>query len=382
MHPNPKIVSANPPGQRVLDPDFRLSMRALLSHAPNLLKRLNVDAGWLVDPTNQAGQGQFAVVWWLPDETRVLKVTFDPTDAAACAAVATVSPLDGVVSVDDVVQLGDTGRFAIVAENAEPYGDSKFVKSANRARFLLSSVIDDDLDTVDESIRQRGPSDDSLAEEFFRKLLAGWKWLFENGFYVTDLHGHNVGWSSLRQQPVIIDLGSHQEDLSAYSGGDGAPVSRPTIPLARNKGSAMPQVSAAFAKYFDKVERIFPDFGTIELHEDEAAGSDNGHGSERQFGYCAEANGSDPITITFAEKTEALPSRYIDGLMAHEFGHALEYRYGVPALEKRWGKLPTSIERRADKIAEHAFGHRIEYGENDVQCIGCGGKPTRPRRLG
>lgn len=144
-------------------------------------------------------------------------------------------------------------------------------------------------------------------------------------------------------------------------------------------GGKMPHVRAAFDRAFDVVERTFPDFGTVELHLDEAAGNDNGAGSERQFGFCRD---SKPIQIAFAEKTERLPRPYIDGLMRHEFGHAIEFRYGRKDLEKRWGKLPNSIERRADKIAEHVFGDRIEYGDLDIQCIACGGKQVRPGRLG
>jgi len=141
----------------------------------------------------------------------------------------------------------------------------------------------------------------------------------------------------------------------------------------------MPKVQASFNRHFDEAENMFPDIGTIALHEDDAAGSDNGAGSERQFGYCADEN---PIRIAFAPKTEKLPQAYVDGLMAHEFGHAIEFRYGVPHLEDLWGKLPKSIERRADRIAWHVFGVPIQYGKGDIQCIGCGGKATRPRRLG
>lgn len=149
---------------------------------------------------------------------------------------------------------------------------------------------------------------------------------------------------------------------------------RPDIePNGRSK------VHASFDRHFDEAERAFPDLGTIELHEDEAAGSDNGAGSERQFGYCADEK---PIVIAFAPKAEELPKAYIDGLMAHEFGHAIEFRYGRKHLEKLWGRLPESIERRADKIAEYTFGRPIEYGSLDIQCIGCGGKKVRPRRLG
>jgi hypothetical protein len=150
-------------------------------------------------------------------------------------------------------------------------------------------------------------------------------------------------------------------------------------PIAPNGRRSMRKVHDSFDRHFDVAERMFPDLGTVELHEDELAGSDNGAGSERQFGYCADER---PIRIAFAPKTEALPKQYIDGLMAHEFGHAIDFRYGRKHLEGLWGRLPDSVERRADSIARHVFGRRIEYGQHDIQCIGCGGKKARPRRLG
>lgn len=201
-----------------------------------------------------------------------------------------------------------------------------------------------------------------------RHMTAAWIERLSRGL-VSERHSTDRGGDgSLRETAgplFFIPFDGEQETMSKNTG-----------------GHSMSKVHAAFDRCFDVIERDFSDFGDLELHEDEAAGGDNGHGSERQFGYCAAASDDSPILIAFAAKTEKLPRKYIDGLMAHEFGHALEYRYGVPALEKKWGKLPASIERRADKIAEHTFGHRIEYGDMDVQCIACDGKKTRPRRLG
>jgi GNAT superfamily N-acetyltransferase len=134
-----------------------------------------------------------------------------------------------------------------------------------------------------------------------------------------------------------------------------------------------------FDETFDDVEARFPDLGTVELHEDEAAGSDNGAGSERQFAYCKEGS---PLIIAFAPKAEGLPDSHLRGLMRHEFGHAMEYRYGVKALEEKLGrKLPEQVERRADAIAEAIWGEPIEYDEAFVQCVGVGGVHPRPRHL-
>lgn len=139
------------------------------------------------------------------------------------------------------------------------------------------------------------------------------------------------------------------------------------------------KVRTAFNEEFDHIQRQFEDFGELELHHDERAGSDAGSGAERQFAYCTREA---PFAIAFAAKAEKLPPSYIKGLMRHEMGHALDHRYGKRELEKRLAtKLPKGTERRADAIAEAVWGAPIEYGENDVQCIGCGGKPERPKHL-
>lgn len=194
------------------------------------------------------------------------------------------------------------------------------------------------------------------------------------GFWHKQLHAGRAE----RRGPLRHIEGDDPDETDLF-------VLKPGVSDLANNGPLQPnahsmtKVMRSFNRHFDEAERVFPDLGTVELHEDEMAGSDNGAGSERQFGYCADEK---PIRIAFAAKTEALPQKYIDGLMAHEFGHALDFRYGRKRLERLWGKLPDSVERRADAIAGHAFGRRIEYGQNDIQCIGCGGKQTRPKKLG
>lgn len=149
--------------------------------------------------------------------------------------------------------------------------------------------------------------------------------------------------------------------------------------LAPNRSIGLYNARRAFDKCFDIVEARFPDFGECELHEDERAGSDNGAGSERQFGYCKDGQ---PIIIAFAAKVEQLPEHNIRGLMRHEFGHALDFRYGRRPLEKVLGvKLSPMTERRADQIAEAVFGEPIEYDQKLIQCVDCGGVSPRPRRL-
>lgn len=145
--------------------------------------------------------------------------------------------------------------------------------------------------------------------------------------------------------------------------------------------SRLSKARRIFDECFDEIETRFPDVGVIELHEDDEAGSDNGNGSDRQYGYCKD-DGDGPIVIAFAAKVEDLPEANVRGLMRHEFGHALEYRYDAAGLERTLGrKLPSGAERRADVIAEAVFGEPIEYDGRDVQCVGCGGKTPRPTKL-
>ena len=144
--------------------------------------------------------------------------------------------------------------------------------------------------------------------------------------------------------------------------------------------SKLPRARKTFDRLFDTIAEQFPDFGELELHHDEAAGSDNGHGSERQFGWCTTTA---PFQISFASKIEDLPDAYVEGLLVHEMGHALDHRYGTKELQRRLGKqLPKSVERRADKIGEYVFGNPIRYGQLDIQCVRCRGKQKRPRKLG
>ncbi|NJN64820.1 MAG: hypothetical protein HC882_08015, partial [Acidobacteria bacterium] len=151
-------------------------------------------------------------------------------------------------------------------------------------------------------------------------------------------------------------------------------------PPMQAAANGLSRVHACFNRNFDVLEERFPDFGDLELHHDERAGSSNGHGADRQFAFCTT---KPPFAISFASKAEKLDDAYLDGLMRHEMGHALDFRYGRRALEKILGaRLPESEERRADKIAEHVFGEPIEYGALDIQCVSCGGKPRRPRKLG
>jgi hypothetical protein len=210
-------------------------------------------------------------------------------------------------------------------------------------------------------------------------------WLIEVGLTYQD------GTISGDRDAMRMLLGAYEDraDPDGDWDGIGAPerrtaraavakIRKAMTPLTPN-GPMLPRARECFDECFDVLSRQFPDFGELELHHDEAAGGDNGHGSERQFGFCTV---DPPFQISFAQKIEGLPDKYIRGLMRHEMGHALDHRYGTQ-LPKLLGKrLPESVERRADMIAEHVFGDPVRYGDLDVQCVQCEGKPRRPRRLG
>lgn len=399
MRSNPKIVSLSPAlqaaagvtanGQPPADEGYwTLKLRSMTG----LLRELDVPPDWL-DDEHLAGKGAYARAWWLPNG-RVLKYTFDVSDARAAALVAGAkAPVPGLVQVYGVWRMpGRASGYLILAEGtAEQPGEEQRAHAFLLLQLALERMSEWQCfdrvggikslhavvpqwtarlgnDPKEARVRER---ERAYADAMMGTILAGYDWLAARGVHAEDLHIENVRWSIQRDMPVIIDFGepSVHERVRRVRG--------PQVPLAHN--GSMERVRRSFDRHFDAAAREWPDLGTVELHLDEHAASDNGHGSERQFGYCKKG---DPLVIAFAAKTEQLPQAYIDGLVAHEFGHAVEFRFGRAAVERRYGRLPESIERRADKIAEHVFGRSIEYGVNDVQCISCGGRPSRPRRLG
>jgi hypothetical protein len=200
----------------------------------------------------------------------------------------------------------------------------------------------------------------------------------ERGFRMRDLHHGNVGLTE-GGAAVILDMGMSGSEMSE----------RPEIELAANprvdirRSPMIPNLAsdldATFDEAFDVIEERFPDFGEIEFYEDSKAGADNGAGAERQFAYCQDGK---PISIAFAPKAKSLPRSRLVGLMRHEFGHALEYRFGVKELERRLGRrLPGEVERRADAIAESVWEEPIVYDKKFVQCVGVKGTSPRPRHL-
>lgn len=149
--------------------------------------------------------------------------------------------------------------------------------------------------------------------------------------------------------------------------------------MSRNKsgGVELERTSVIFNRMIVVARRKFVDLGTVDLCVNEKAGK--GKESVRQFGYTQDR----PLKVCFAEKIETLPDEYVKGLVAHEIGHVIDFRYGKKEVEKRLHKkLPDGDEKRADKIAEYVFGESVKYGNKDIQCMRCKGKLKRPKRLG
>jgi len=88
----------------------------------------------------------------------------------------------------------------------------------------------------------------------------------------------------------------------------------------------------------------------------------------RDFAYCKLENGK--LSIVVAPKMHRASLARIDGLLAHEFGHALLLSAGQY----------DHTERAADAAAEAAFDLQIAYDRGDVQTTGPGVRP-RPAYL-
>lgn len=133
---------------------------------------------------------------------------------------------------------------------------------------------------------------------------------------------------------------------------------------------------------FDKCLRFaqqkLGDLGHVGFHISKDAGT-----AGRHFAYCQQhPNGS--LSITFAPRAAALPDEHRQGLMFHELGHAIDFRYPGGELTRRIGSgIPSESERRADEIARRVFGHTIQYDPSigHVQCVACDGVSPRPRGL-
>lgn len=100
-----------------------------------------------------------------------------------------------------------------------------------------------------------------------------------------------------------------------------------------------------------------------------------GHPSEfpmpRNMAYCHRDERDGRMTIVVAPKLANGAHDRIEGVLRHEFGHALLFFWGYPG----------HGERDADNLAENIFGDHIYYDRETVQTTRGGTRP-RPAYLG
>lgn len=137
-------------------------------------------------------------------------------------------------------------------------------------------------------------------------------------------------------------------------------------------------LTRTFAKCLRWAQGRHVDLGAIGFQVSPSAGD-----AGRHYAYC-EQHPDDSLTIVFAPDAAVLTHKHLLGLMFHELGHAIDFRYPGGELTRRiGGGIPQERERRADEIARRTFGHVIQYDPEigHVQCVACNGVSPRPRGL-
>ncbi|MSQ55772.1 MAG: hypothetical protein EXR31_10440 [Betaproteobacteria bacterium] len=124
----------------------------------------------------------------------------------------------------------------------------------------------------------------------------------------------------------------------------------------------LPAVWATWRRLIHEVRAADPDFeATL------AVSADAARPCCRQFAYCEDQS---PARIVVAPSLDGQASDRIEGVLRHEFGHAVLFFAGRQ-----------HTEREADDAAETLWGTPIRYDSDDVQTIGAGVAP-RPTHLG
>jgi len=147
--------------------------------------------------------------------------------------------------------------------------------------------------------------------------------------------------------------------------------------LMPNK-SDLTALPKTFSECLQKARRKFKDLGDIGFQVSKSAGD-----SGRHYAYCQQ-HPDNSLSITFAPRAAGLTQKHLLGLMFHELGHAIDFRYSSGELTQRIGSgIPREPERRADEIARRTFHHVIEYDPSIgfVQCVDCNGVSPRPKGL-
>ena len=102
-----------------------------------------------------------------------------------------------------------------------------------------------------------------------------------------------------------------------------------------------------------------------------AEGAPHEFPAPRSMAYCHRDDDSGDLTVVVAPRLVTGNLDRIEGVLRHEFGHALLFFWGYPQ----------HGERDADSLAENVFGDPIYYDRETVQTIRGGTRP-RPAHLG
>lgn len=127
------------------------------------------------------------------------------------------------------------------------------------------------------------------------------------------------------------------------------------------------RVWGVYQRLREEARGRLPGFEVV-LGIDPRAGECARPGRCRQFAWCESVR---PPRIVVAPRLESQSIARIQGVMRHEFGHAILFSEG----------RPRHTERDADHVAEVVLGRRIFYDREEVQTIADGVHP-RPARLG
>jgi hypothetical protein len=103
---------------------------------------------------------------------------------------------------------------------------------------------------------------------------------------------------------------------------------------------------------------------------------------EKERGYATTmVLGGDRFHLRIAERFLTAPLSRQDAVVRHEIGHIIDFSVPGWWLEQSIPALPTTPERRADRIAAWIWGAVIGYDTEDVQTL-FGGVAPRPEHLG
>lgn len=129
----------------------------------------------------------------------------------------------------------------------------------------------------------------------------------------------------------------------------------------------MHHVPATFLRLHSYAREVAGPFFEVGL----SVGDPSEFPKRRNMAYCHHDDATGDMHIVVAPKMFKADADRVEGVLRHEFGHALLFFWGHQ----------THGEREADAIAEQVFGLPIYYDRETVQTIRGGTRP-RPAHLG